>query len=191
MQLRTRRIAFLALALWTLCGNLALADGKVVRSIDPTRSNATFTVKHIFVSHVSGSIPIVAGRVVLSPNSLVPLQVRATLDPNGVHTDSTDRDAALRGPEFFDVKKFPTWTFASTAIVAHGNAAFTMDGVLTIHGVPQHERLNVTIGGDAAHPVYRATGTIDRRAFGMAVTRLDPVIGGTVEVTIEAAIRGL
>ena len=49
--------------------------------------------------------------------------------------------------------------------------------------------MNVTIGGTGANPVYHGTTQIDRHAFGMAVTRLDPTIGGTVDVTLDVALR--
>ena len=93
-------------------------------------------------------------------------------------TGDDDRDGSLQSPDFFDTKKFPTWTFASTAISPQSEAAFGMDGTLTMHGVSQPEHLDVTVTG-GAEPVYHAIGHIDRHAFGMAVTRLDPAIGGT------------
>jgi polyisoprenoid-binding protein YceI len=60
---------------------------------------------------------------------------------------------------------------------------------LTIHGVTQPERLNVTASGSPAHPVYHATAQIDRHAFGMAVTRLDPTIGSNVDVTLDIVLQ--
>ena len=67
--------------------------------------------------------------------------------------------------------------------------AFGVDGTLTIHGVTAPEHLDVTIRGDAAHRVYHAVGHIDRQAFHMAVTRLDPVIGKVVDVTLDIALK--
>ena len=64
-----------------------------------------------------------------------------------------------------------------------------MDGLLTIHGVARNEHLDVTVAGTPAHPSYRATGTIDRHAFGMPVTRLDPVIGGSVDVILDVTLK--
>jgi len=53
---------------------------------------------------------------------------------------------------------------------------FGVDGMLTVHGVAAPEHLDVTVRGDAAHRTYHAVGHIERRAFHMSVTRLDPVI---------------
>ena len=60
-----------------------------------------------------------------------------------------------------------------------------MDGDLTIHGVTQPERLDVTVNGDAVRPEYRAKAQIDRHAFGIIRTRLDPTIGNTVDITLD------
>jgi polyisoprenoid-binding protein YceI len=91
-------------------------------------------------------------------------------------------------PEWFDTKKFPTWTFTSTKITPAPNG-FMMDGTLTIHGVAQPEHMVVTVSGDPQHPVYHATCQVDRHAFGMSVTRLDPVIGGTVDVPLDIRVK--
>jgi polyisoprenoid-binding protein YceI len=159
------------------------------RAIDVSRSKATFDVTHVFVEHVSGTVPIASGTVVLKPGSVIPVSASASLDATRIASGDPDRDASLRSPDFFDTKRFPTWTFASTRIVRKGDASFEMDGDLTIHGVSQPERLDVTAAGDAANPSYHATARIDRHAFSMSTTRLDPAIGGTVDVTLDVTLR--
>ncbi len=159
------------------------------RAIDPAHSQAQFSVSHIWVEHVTGTIPIVDGSVTLAPGSLVPTAATATFDPAKVSTGEPDRDRSLASPDFFDAQKYPRWTFVSTSIVSKGGDAFEMDGELTIHGVTRPVRLNASALGNAAHPEYRATGEIDRRQFGMAVTRLDPTIGATVDLTIDVTLK--
>jgi polyisoprenoid-binding protein YceI len=159
------------------------------RTIDATRSKAAFEVTHVFVEHVSGMVPIASGNVVLRQDSAIPVSAAAVLDATRLESGDPDRDDSLRSPDFFDTKRFPTWTFASTKIVPKGDAAFEMDGILTIHGVAQPERLDVTVSGDAANPSYRATARIDRHAFGMSTTRLDPAIGGMVDVTLDITLK--
>jgi polyisoprenoid-binding protein YceI len=165
------------------------ADSTGRREIDPAASHARFSVQHIYVDRVTGTIPILRGAVVLPENSVLPLSVSAELDPSRIKSADDDRDAALQGPDWFDVKRFPIWTFVSAKITATAKDEFAMDGLLTIHGVARSQRLDVTVGGTPAHPVYHATGTIDRHAFEMTVTRLDPVIGNPVDVTLDIALR--
>jgi polyisoprenoid-binding protein YceI len=175
-----------ALGAWSAS---ALAQMTVEHAIDTSKSKATFTVTHIFVEHVSGEVPIQSGSIVLRPSSLIPVSASAVLDPSKVSSGDPDRDGSLRSPDFFDVQKFPTWSFVSTKITPRSDAAFEMDGNLTIHGVTQPERLEVTVSGDAEHPVYHAAAQIDRHAFGMSTTRLDPTIGGTADVTLDVTLR--
>jgi polyisoprenoid-binding protein YceI len=166
-----------------------VAFGDEPRAIDSAKSKAQFTVQHVFVEHVTGTVPIVSGTVVLEPDSVIPVSATAVLDAGKVQSSDRDRDESLRSPDFFDVKKFPMWTFTSTKITPEGPAAFGMDGTLTVHGLTQPEHLDVTVRGDAAHPEYRAAGTIDRHAFGMTVTRIDPAIGGIASITLDIVLR--
>lgn len=161
----------------------------IARPIDVSRSSAHFSVEHIWVDRVTGSIPIESGRVTLEPGSPVPVSVTATLSCAGVKTDDPDRDSSLRSSDFFDAARFPTWTFASTRIVPTGAQSFEMDGLLTIHGVAQPERLDVTVTGTPQQPLYHAVGKIDRTMFGMQKTRLDPVIGNPVDVTLDVSLQ--
>jgi polyisoprenoid-binding protein YceI len=159
------------------------------RAIDTTASRATFSVQHIYVEHVTGTVPVASGVVTLSEGSVVPIAIVATLDPARLRTGDDDRDGVLQTPDWFDTKRFPAWSFASTRIVPDGSGRFGVDGILTIHGVGVPEHLDVTVAGDAAHPRYRAVARVDRHAFGMTVTRLDPVIGSTVDVTLDIALK--
>jgi polyisoprenoid-binding protein YceI len=160
----------------------------VLLAIDPAHSKATFTVQHIFVEQVQGTVPIVSGTIDLPQGAMIPTAVTAVLDPKKFHTDEPDRDAAMQTPDWFDTPVYPTWTFKSTKIVPTSRG-FTMVGMLTIRGVAQPEELDVITSGDPTHPHYRATGKIDRRAFGMTPTRLDPVIGNSVDVTLDIAVN--
>ena len=159
------------------------------RPIDVAKSHASFSIAHIWVERVKGTVPIVAGSVTLAPGSTIPTSATAVFDAARIATDEPDRDRALESPDFFDAAKFPTWTFTSTKIVAKRGNEFEMDGDLTLHGVTQPEKLNVTVSGSVALPVYHAVGQIDRRAFGMAITRLDPTIGTTADITIDVTLQ--
>ena len=158
-------------------------------AIDTAHSKATFSVQHIFVERVTGTVPIIGGTVTLAADSAIPQELKAELDPGKVSSGDRDRDASLVSSDFFDVKNFPVWTFESSKITPVSATAFGVDGTLTIHGVGVPEHLDVTVRGDAAHRVYHAVGHIDRKAFHMAVSRLDPVIGNTVDVTLDVVLK--
>jgi polyisoprenoid-binding protein YceI len=169
--------------------SLLLAQAPSPRSIDVAKSTARFSISHIWVESVAGTVPILEGAVVLQPGSSIPTSVTATLDATRIDTGEPDRDHSLESPDFFDVKEFPHWTFSSTKIVPTGSGALAMDGNLTIHGVTRPEHLQVTVSGTAARPEYHASGRIDRHAFGMPRTRLDPVIGDDADVTLDVILQ--
>lgn len=167
----------------------ARADDAATYAVDAVKSKAAFSVQHIWVERVTGTVPITKGTVVMTADGVVPASITAELDPSRVSSGDRDRDASLVSSDFFDVKNFPVWTFTSTKITPVNATAFGVDGTLTLHGVTAPEHLDVTVRGDAAHRMYHAVGHIDRKAFHMAVSRLDPVIGTTVDVTLDIALK--
>jgi polyisoprenoid-binding protein YceI len=187
-----RRIAGFAVTFvaWAAAlSGVALGDDSTPHAIDVAHSKAAFSVSHVFVEHVSGTVPIVSGTVILRTGSAIPVSIVAVLNPGRVSTGDADRDASLKSPDFFDAQKFPTWTFVSTKITPHGKDSFGVDGTLTLHGATEPEHLDVTVVSDPAHLAYRATGQIDRRGFGMPVTRLDPVIGTTASIALDVILK--
>jgi len=174
----------------TLAASLVLgAASPAMREIDVTHSTATFSVQHIWVENVTGSVPILQGSVTLPNGALIPQSAGAVLDAARIETGEPDRDRSLVSADFFDTGKFPHWTFASTKILAKGATAFEMEGNLTMHGQTQPETFDVTISGTPQHPHYHAVGHIERHAFGMTRTRLDPTIGSTVTVTLDVVLE--
>jgi polyisoprenoid-binding protein YceI len=176
------------LAAFAVLSTLA-AGPQSLRAIDPSHSRAAFSVAHIWVQHVTGSVPIVSGTVVLAPGSNIPTSAQAVLDATRIDTGEPDRDRSLESADFFDAQHYPHWTFTSTRVLPQNAGTFEMNGDLTIHGVTQPERLKVTIAGSDASPTYHATAQLDRHAFGMATTRLDPAIGNTIDVTLDIALK--
>ena len=168
---------------------LLFAVTLLARPIDAAHSKAAFSVQHVYVERVTGSVPILDGTVTLDAKTLMPVKVTATLDATRLHSGDDDRDGALQSPDWFDTKKYPAWTFTSTSVTPAGPSSCTIEGLLTMHGVTQPERLDVTIAGTPEHPQYHAVGKIDRKTFGMSVTRLDPVIGNPVEVTLDVVLK--
>ncbi|TAM75403.1 YceI family protein [bacterium] len=174
-----------------LCASAVRADtlGVQHRDLDAGRCKAQFSVAHVFVEHVTGSLPVVSGSAELAEGSSTLASVSAVLDATRLKTGDDDRDGVLATPDWFDTKRYPTWTFVSTFVTPGSNGRFGVEGLLTLHGVAQPVHLDVVTSGDAAHPVYQATVHIDRHAYGMKVTRLDPAVGNDVTVTLLVHLK--
>ena len=177
-------VAAFACALGALAPMGPACAADVVFEIVPARSHATFSVRHLYVQRVDGSVPIARGRITLEAGAIVPSHIDATLDPKRIDTHDADRDDDLQGPDWFDVQHFPTWTFTSTSIVA-APGGFTVTGSFTAHGVATPVTLAVTTMRGAARPTYHATATLDRHAFGMRVTPLDGTIGNELDLVLD------
>jgi len=117
--------------------------------------------------------------------------VTATIDVSTVDTGEATRDNDLRSANFFDVAKFPTATFASTAVSKSGNG-LSVAGNLTLHGVTQPVTLTVEgpngpvpgMGGKQ-HSGFAATTTLSRSAFGIGAKMPPAMVGDEIKLSID------
>jgi polyisoprenoid-binding protein YceI len=186
MRRFARGVALVVLAS-ALSGACACA-AETVRAVDVARSHAGFAVAHLYLTKVSGTIAIAGGTVVFADGSPVPIRITATLDPRHVDTGNGDRDDDLQGPDWFDTRRFPLWTFASTALAPGANGSFLVNGTLTVQGVAQPVALSVTQTRATPTPAYRAVGHADRHGFGMRTTPMDGLIGAEIEITLDVVL---
>jgi polyisoprenoid-binding protein YceI len=178
-----RLLAF-ALALAAVPGVAAAAE----YTIDPVHTDADFTVVHLAVSKVHGSIPLTAGTLTIGADDL-PSAGTATFDMKNVSSGDDRRDQSLRGPNFFDVTTYPTMTFV-VRTVSGTPQAFALTGDLTLHGVTKPVTLKASEVGSAIvrgqrHIGYTATTSIDRRDFGMTWGNMP---GGALIAGFDVAI---
>jgi polyisoprenoid-binding protein YceI len=159
-----------------------------VRSLDLKHSSATFEVTHLYVSSVTGTLPVIAGSLTFDAGSTVPVRVEATLDPKRIKTGEDERDGELQDGEWFDTAHFPTWTYSSTKVTPGAAGAFTVEGILTVHGTAQPVTLAVTTVRGLPSPAYHAVGHADRHGFGMAKTRQDGLVGTDITITLDAVV---
>ena len=163
--------------------------------VDPTHSEAGFTVRHAGISKVRGSVAITAGTIVVG-DDLTTTSVTATLDPSTITTGDANRDGHLKSGDFFDVEAFGEWAFTSTAVTAAGDD-YTIVGDLTIHGVTKSVDLATEFNGTAVDPYgnlragFTATTTISRKDFGIswnaALEAGGVLVSDKVVITIDAS----
>ena len=124
-------------------GALVLPGFAAQWNVDPNHSSASFKVRHMMVSTVHGSFASLKGTVEYDPADLAASKANLVIDANTVDTRNENRDKDLRSPNFFDVLKFPTITFASKRIVPGSQGKFQLIGDMTIHGVTKEVTFDV------------------------------------------------
>ena len=164
-------------------------------NIDPVHSEISFKVKHLMVSTVRGTFGAFEGSLTSADDTFVDGSITFSADIGSVNTQNPQRDGHLKGPDFFDIEKFPKLSFVSTSIKKAGEGELTISGNLTLKGVTKPVELKATTSGinkgmDGKRVAgFELTGKITRSDFG--ITWNAPLEAGGVVVSDVVAIEAL
>lgn len=167
--------------------------------VDSAHTAAHFSVKHMMVSTVRGTLGRVSGVVDYDGKTVESIKATISIDVTGIDTDNTGRDNDLKSANFFDVATYPTATFTSKRVEAATEGRFRLIGDLTMHGVTREVALDVE-GPSAAIKQQNgglkigtsATTTINRRDFGLDYNRMieaGQVVGEEIHVIIDIELN--
>lgn len=185
----------IALAVGTLSMVCAGASGQTSTwIIDPSHSSVAFTIRHLAVSNVHGTITGVKGTVLLDEKDVTKSSVTATMDSATVNTGSDRRDKDLKSSDFFDVEKKPTIAFKSTAVTKNGGK-LQLVGDLTLNGVTKPITMDldsptppVTQKNGKVMSGFSATGMMKRADYNFGSKYTAPLLGDDVKLTIDVEI---
>lgn len=167
--------------------------------LDPSHTSARFTVKHMMVSDVSGTLGRTTGTVELDEKDLTRSKVDLAIEVKP-QTQEAKRDAHLESPDFFDVAKFPKATFKSKKIEKAGENKLKVVGDLTLRDVTKEATLDVTLLPEVTNPFTKApvrgaiaTGTINRLDWGlkwnMPMANNQLVVGNDVKIDFVTELQ--
>jgi len=105
------------------------AAGPNTWAVDTAHSSAGFSVKHMMVSTVRGTLGKVTGTIEYDGASPAGIKADVRIDVAGINTGTEGRDQDLRSPNFFDVAKYPTLTFKSKRVEPTGQGKFKMTAI--------------------------------------------------------------
>ncbi|HEX9010885.1 MAG TPA: YceI family protein [Holophagaceae bacterium] len=179
------RVLLAALALAALP-----ASAQDVYKIDPVHSQVAFQIRH-FVSKVSGRFAKFSGEIRVDTKDITKSSVEVTIDAASINTDNQTRDNHLKSPDFFDVAKFPTITFKSTAVKEVAKGKLEITGDFTLHGVTKQITFPITNAGTAKgmQPGSVVAGftdgalTINRNDYG--IKTFPGVLGDDVAISLD------
>lgn len=176
----------------------AIQTGTSTWQLDPTHSSVEFAVKHMMMTTVRGRFKGVGGVITGDEAHPDGCCVEAELDVASIDTGVADRDAHLKGADFFDVERYPKITFRSTryegTVKAEGDR-FRVFGDLTIRDTKIEVALDCTFAGRGQDPWgneragFTAQAELDRRDWGLrwnqAIETGGVLVANRVRVDIE------
>jgi polyisoprenoid-binding protein YceI len=164
--------------------------------LDPSHTTVGFVARHM-LSKVHGRFTKVDGELKIG-DALEDSEVHVVIDARSVTTDSEQRDTHLRTSDFFEVERYPTITFDSTALRPGKDSTFELDGDLTIKGIARPVTLDAEFlgsgpglqGGTMA--AFTAKTTVNREdwdlTWNVAVETGGVLVGKKVELVIDAEL---
>lgn len=143
-------------------------------SIDQAHSEITFKVRHLMISHVTGTFKIFDASIYTTGKDFKTAQVDLWIDASSISTGDTKRDEHIKNGDFFDTNKYNQITFTSSAIAEAGtDGSQELWGELTMKGITRHVKLRVLFGGiqkdlqGNEKAGFTVTGKINRNDWGL------------------------
>lgn len=167
----------------------------VTWNLDPFHSEATFFVRYLGLSRVTGVFHDFDVELTADPDDLSSLETTATVQVGSIDTRVEDRDDHLRSPDFFDAESFPEMTFVSSEVRDIDGSSFTLVGDLTIKDVTREVEFDAELLGTAVgmqgneRAAFTATTVIDRMDYGVSWNELTDaggiIVGHDVTITLD------
>lgn len=166
--------------------------------VDPSHTQATFSVKHMMISTVRGRLGKLRGEIALDPANPQGASFEIGADVTAIDTGDARRDGHLRSADFFDAEKYPEIVFKSSAVFPRGENKFAVSGDLKIREISRPVTFDVELEGigldgkGGQHLGASATITIDRKDFGLVWNQ--PIQNGVLvgdKVKIDIGLEAL
>ncbi len=181
----------LALSIWTSASASEF-------TIDAAHSEIIFKVKHLGISTVTGHFLKFSGSFIVDAKNVKATKGSAVIDAASINSGNDKRDEHLKGPDFFEVAKFPELKYASKEVrkVSDKDSTCELVGDLTMHGVTKEIILTVKGGGILANDgwgneraAFSASGKLNRKDFGLNFGKIMDngglVVGDMVDVVLS------
>lgn len=176
--------------------NVSAADGKPKSYlVNPLHTTSFFKINHMGISNFYGRFNDISGTIVFDQvnpsNSSFQIKIKA----NSVDTHNGDRDKHLRGPDFFNSRRYPWITFNSNSVNKTDDHTYAVRGELSMHGVTKPMTVNIEHTGQGKDIRgtqcigFETTFSVKRSEFG--ITYMADGLGENVQMTvsIEATLK--
>lgn len=184
-----KRLSVILLAFLSLTAFTTL---DTVWTNDDAHSQLGFTVSHLGISDVSGTFNDFDVKITSAKPDFSDAVVELTAKTASIDTRVEDRDKHLKSPDFFDVEKYPTMNFKSTAVKKAGKNSYKLIGNLTLNGVTKPVTMDMVYNGTVENPMskkqtagFQVSGTIKRSDFNLGNDFPAPMISDEVRIKAD------
>lgn len=159
---------------------------------DDPHSQLGFTVSHLGINDVSGTFNDFDVTVQTSKPDFSDAVIELSAKTASIDTRVEARNNHLKSADFFDVEKYPTLNFKSTAVKPAGKNKYKLTGNLTLHGVTKPVTMDLLYKGTVENPMskkqtagFQVTGTIKRSDFNVGPKFPAPMISNEVRIKAD------
>jgi polyisoprenoid-binding protein YceI len=156
---------------------------------DPAHSQPSYEIRHTIFSTQRGDFLKSTGKITIDREAKKG-SIDVSIDTTSIRSHDPRLDSILKGEDYFNVAKYPTMTFKSTALRFDGDRVTSVDGELTMIGVTRPVTLKVADFQCGENPFNKkpmcgaeASTTIKRSEWGMK-TGVGRSSGDDVKITI-------
>lgn len=143
--------------------------------VDPAHSEVSFKVRHLMITNVKGYFTKYNANIETGTDEdFTKGKIEFTVDAASVSTNNEQRDAHIKGPDFFDVEQYPEIKFSAVRYEKSGGGnEYILYGTLTIRGVAKEIKLAVEFNGVMKDPWgnhkagVAVNGKINRKEWGL------------------------
>lgn len=160
--------------------------------LDPEHTALLFKIDHLGFSQFVGRFDRVEASLDFDPEKPQTSKLTVLVDMASVDVNPPEFAKELRGPDWFDVERYPEARFESRTIEVTGESRGIVRGDLTMHGIARPIALDVTFNGGGDNLItgdytlgFAASGTLKRSDFDLGAYA--PAIGD--EVTLEISVE--
>jgi polyisoprenoid-binding protein YceI len=142
-------------------------------SLDVAHTRIGFTARHAMVTSVRGAFEEFEGTAHLDAADPSKSSATVKIKVASISTGQEQRDAHLRGPDFFDAETFPELTFVSTSAEQVDDDTYRLTGDLTVKDVTKPISIDFTYNGSAKDPYgnlragFEGRTTLNRKDWGL------------------------
>ncbi len=153
--------------------------------LDPTGTTIELRTRAMWgLAKVKGRFNAVEGSGVVGEDGTV--SGTLVFDAKSVDTKNKRRDTHLRSGDFFEVEKYPTFTYAATGASPADDGGLKVTGSLTIKDQSRPLELLVTASQPAPdRAILTAEAEIDRRQWGMTWAKMGAGVINQVVVVAQ------